>query len=252
MTILVAGATGATGRLLVQQLLDRGQAVKVIVRSPEKLPESVRNHDRISIIEAPILDLSDEQLAEHVKGCEAVASCLGHNLTMKGIWGPPRRLVADATRRLCRAIQSNEPEQMVRFVLMNTVGNRNRDLNEAVSFSDKVVMGLIRLLVPPQVDNEQAAEFLRSQIGQGHPQIEWAVVRPDSLQDEEQVTDYEIVASPTRSAVFNPGKTSRINVAHLMAELIVNDELWQKWKGQMPVIYNKEVHSESTNSQESS
>jgi uncharacterized protein YbjT (DUF2867 family) len=40
MTILVVGASGATGRLLVQHLLDRGQNVKIIVRSPEKLPVS--------------------------------------------------------------------------------------------------------------------------------------------------------------------------------------------------------------------
>jgi hypothetical protein len=33
---------------------------------------------------------------------------------------------------------------------------------------------------------------------------------------------------------------SRINVAHFMARLAVEDELWQEWKGQMPVIYNKE------------
>lgn len=33
MEILVVGASGATGRLLVEQLLKRGHLVKVIVRS---------------------------------------------------------------------------------------------------------------------------------------------------------------------------------------------------------------------------
>lgn len=46
-------------------------------------------------------------------------------------------------------------------------------------------------------------------------------------------------ASPTRSAVFNSGKTSRIHVAHFMADLITGDETWRRWRGQMPVIYNK-------------
>jgi len=40
MTILVVGASGATGRHLVEQLLIQKHKVKVIVRSPEKLPES--------------------------------------------------------------------------------------------------------------------------------------------------------------------------------------------------------------------
>ncbi len=33
MTTLVVGASGATGRLLIEQLLNRSQNVKVIVRS---------------------------------------------------------------------------------------------------------------------------------------------------------------------------------------------------------------------------
>ena len=68
--------------------------------------------------------------------------------------------------------------------------------------------------------------------------IEWAAVRPDSLINEELVTEYDIYPSPIRSAIFDAGKTSRINVAHFMSRLIINDGIWQKWKGQMPVIYN--------------
>ena len=60
----------------------------------------------------------------------------------------------------------------------------------------------------------------------------------DGLTIEEAVTDYEIHASPIRSAIFNAGKTSRINVGHFMANLISDGDLWNKWKGQMPVIYN--------------
>jgi hypothetical protein len=89
-------------------------------------------------------------MARHVNGCVAVASCLGHNLTLKGIFGPPRRLVTDATRQLCEAVLANKAERPVRFVLMNTVANRNRDLDESVSFAPKCVIGLFRLLLPPQ------------------------------------------------------------------------------------------------------
>jgi len=39
-------------------------------------------------------------MAQHVAGCDAVASCLGHNLTFKRLFGKPRRLVTDAVRRL--------------------------------------------------------------------------------------------------------------------------------------------------------
>lgn len=240
MTTLIVGASGATGRLLVEQLLNRGVLVKIIVRAESNLPETISNHKNLSVIRASVLELSDAELAEHVKGCSAVASCLGHNLNFKGIYGHPRRLVTEATRRLCKAIKSNEPKVPVKFVLMNSAGNSNRDLPEPLSLAQKCVIWLIRLLMPPQPDNEQAADFLRTEIGQDNGLIEWVAVRPDSLTNEKEVTEYEVYPSPIRSAIFNPGKTSRINVGHFMTELITNQEQWIKWKGQMPVIYNME------------
>lgn len=238
MTTLVAGASGATGRLLVRQLLDRGQQVKVIVRSAGRLPAAIAGHANLSVIEAGILDLSDAELARHVRGCGAVASCLGHNLTMKGLFGSPRRLVAEATRRLCGAIKANESPTPTRFVLMNTTGCRNPDRDERVSPGHKGVILLLRLLLPPHVDNEQAAEFLRVGIGQHDDRIEWVAVRPDNLIDADEVSGYDLHPSPTRSAIFDSGKTSRINVGHFMASLIAEEEVWTRWKGQMPVIYN--------------
>jgi nucleoside-diphosphate-sugar epimerase len=237
--VLVVGASGATGRLLVKQLLDRGLKVKVIVRSPVKLPEEIGSHENLSVIQAAVLDLTDAEMVQHVQGCEAVASCLGHNLNFKGIYGHPRLLVAETTRRLCNAIKTNQPDKPVRFVLMNTAGNSNRDIPEEISLAQKCLIGLIRLLLPPHRDNEQAADYLRVQIGHNDGTIEWVAVRPDSLTDEGQVTEYAVYASPTRSAIFDPGQTSRINVAHFMADLITDDDTWYRWRGQMPVIYNK-------------
>jgi hypothetical protein len=193
----------------------------------------------LSVIHASILDLSDAELAQHVEGCDAVASCLGHNMDLKGLYGHPRKLVTDASRRLSEAIKANTPEKPVKFVLMNTAGNSNRDLNEPIPFAQKFIVGLLRLLLPPHVDNEQAADYLRSTIGQNDRQIDWVVVRPDNLIDVDQVTDYEIHSSPIRSAIFDAGQTSRINVGHFMAQLMTNPECWQQWQGQMPVIYNK-------------
>ena len=238
MTILVVGASGATGRLLVEQLLNKGHNVEVIVRSPEQFPEFLKNHDQLSVICARVLELSDTEMVQHVRGCDAVASCLGHNMSLKGIYGYPRRLVTDTTRRLCNAIKALKSESPTKYVLMNTAGNSNRDLREPISFVQRCVIGLLRLLLPPQGDNEKAADYLRINIGQNNRAIEWAAVRPDNLTDEENVTEYEVHPSPIRSAIFNAGRTSRINVGHFIAELITDDSTWNKWKGQMPVIYN--------------
>ncbi len=242
MTILVVGASGATGSKLVEQLLMLNHRVKIIVRSPEKFPDPWKTNDNLQIITASVLDLTDAEMRQIVRDCDAVTSCLGHNLSWKGIYGQPRKLVTDATRRLCDAIKYNKLQRAVKFVLMNTTGNRNRDLEEPISFAQKCVIGLLRLLLPPHVDNEKAADYLRIEIGQNNPYVEWTAVRPDGLINEEMITDYKIYPSPTRSAIFNAGKVSRINVAHFMARLIHDADLWAKWKGQMPVIYSAAAH----------
>jgi hypothetical protein len=235
---LVAGATGATGRLLVGELLERGWAVRAIVRAPERLPAELRAHPRLAVVHGALLELPEAELARHAAGCAAVASCLGHNLTLRGIFGPPRRLVTEATRRLCRAIEAHRPPRPVRFVLMNTAGNRDRELPEPASVVERAVLAALRLLVPPQADNEDAAAHLRRAIGPDHPAVAWTIVRPDTLIDAPAATPYQVHPSPIRSPLFDAGRTSRHNVARFMAEFMTGDEAWARWRGRMPVLYD--------------
>ncbi|QDV74629.1 NAD(P)-dependent oxidoreductase [Botrimarina mediterranea] len=238
MTVLVVGATGATGRLLVKELLDRGASVRVVARDVDRLDESVREAPALSIVQASISKMSDQGIRELVAGCTAAVSCLGHNLSFKGLFGPPYRLVTDATRRICKALQAEGGDAPRRFVLMNTTGVRNPDVDERISAPQKLIILALRLLLPPHSDNEGAAHHLRRRIGPSNPHLEWVVVRPDGLVDHDVVSDYDLHPSPTRSAIFDAGQTSRINVAHFMAALVTDADLWERWKGATPVIYN--------------
>jgi uncharacterized protein YbjT (DUF2867 family) len=237
-TVLVVGATGATGRLVVTQLLERGLHVRAIARPATSLPAQLSEQPGLSIIRANALELNNTETTALISGCNAIVSCLGHNLTWKGIFGKPRRLVRDTVHKLSDAAIERTSEPPIRFVLMNSAGCSNKDASETVSPAHRAVVGLIRTLVPPHADNEQAADYLRTTVGQSNSAMTWVVVRPDSLKDEDKVTDYSVHPSPTRSAIFDPGSTSRINVADFMADLVTNDQLWRHWQGQMPVIYN--------------
>ena len=251
MTVLVLGATGATGKLLVRELLKEGHQVRALVRNPAAL-DQVLDQDGdgsspagqlrsgLTVIRASVLEMPKEDLMEAVRGCDAVACCLGHNISFKGVFMPPRRLVTDAVERSCRTIAASGPDRPVKFVLMNTVGNGPG--NEIISFREKILMSLLRLLVPPVSDNEAAARVLAKmgdgELGKKSPVIRWCAVRPDSLIDEDHVTEYRISPAVERSPLFNPGKTSRINVARFMADLITDASLFDKWEGKLPVIYN--------------
>jgi len=239
MTILVVGASGATGQLLVKQLLAKGELVKIIVRTKDRLSDELTENKQLNIIESNIVDMTTTELQSHVDGCYAVVSCLGHNLTFSGVFGHPRRLVKETVRRLSDAITVLPSDKPVKFILMNTTGNQNLLAGEKVSTSHKVVVDILRLLLPPHADNEEAARYLQSQFDSGQKMIEWVAVRPDTLTNETAVTEYDAVSSPTRSAIFDAGQTSRINVAHFMTQLLLDNCTWNKWKNQMPVIYNQ-------------
>lgn len=232
------GASGATGRLVVKMLLQKGTAVVAIVRDKKSLINMDSAHPGLQIIEAEISGISENNLARHLTGCEVIVSCLGHNLTLKGMFGHPRQLVTDAIKKVAKTIESINTDKKFKIILMNTTGNSNRDIPEKPPYSQRFVISLLRLLLPPHVDNENAADFLRMQIGQNNTHIEWVVVRPDGLIDDDQVSQYDICNSPIRNVIFDAGKTSRINVADFMSDLAVMPGLWNEWKGKMPVIYN--------------
>lgn len=124
---------------------------------------------------------------------------------------------------------------------MNTSGNVNRERGEKVGLGETIVLGLVRTFIPPHADNEQAARWLQEKVGKGNPNLEWVGVRPDTLIDAETVTDYDLHPSPIRSALFDAGETSRINVAHFMADLLEGGDLWNEWVGELPLIYNREA-----------
>lgn len=238
MTVLVLGATGATGRLVVRELISRGYHVKAIVRSLDRTETDLIDNTQVEVVVASIVDLSEEQLLFHVRGCEAVICCLGHNLTLKGIYGQPRKLVADTTKRICRAVAELKPLQPVKFVLMSTSGYQNALKGESVSWMHKMVIKLLRKTIPPHVDNEEAAQYLQYNISDSSLPLEWVAVRPDSLVDQPFKTEFSVHPSPLCDPIFASMKSSRINVASFMVGLISSPQTWSIWKNEMPVLYN--------------
>ena len=236
-TVLLVGGTGRTGRRVLAQLLSRGVAVRAIVRSAGGLPPGVAGSPGLTVVEASLLDLTDEALQGHLRGCGAVVSCLGHTLTLRGVLGPPRDLVTRATSRLCRAIEALRPARPVRFVLMSSVSvHRPGRLDARRGAGERAFLWLLRALLPPASDNQRAADFLQARVGPSSPFVEWAVVRPDTLLDGE-VSDYRLHEGLV-NGIFSPGQTRMANVAHFMCELATGPEAWAAWRGKYPVIVN--------------
>lgn len=236
-TVLLVGGTGRTGGRVLQQLLSRGIAVRAIVRPGARLPPGVAGNPDLTVVEAGLLSLADEELQPLLRGCDAVVSCLGHRLSLKGILGPPRDLVTRATARLCRVVEALQPPSPVKLILMSSVSvNRPGGLDTRRGALEKALLRIVRGVLPPARDNQKAADFLVEEIGPANPFVQWSVVRPDSLLEGE-VSEYALHEGLVNS-LFAPGSTNMASVAHFMCELVTSSRTWATWKSRMPVIVN--------------
>ena len=237
MKALVLGASGATGKLVVQQLVKRDIQVRIVVRDSAIIPRNVAEDNTIEIVKGNINDFEITNIIDLLKDCDSVICCLGHNISLKGILGSPRKLVSNTVAKIIEALQSLNLNK--KFILMSTTAYTNKKIIEKNTPGEKIIFSLLKVLLPPHKDNMLAADHLVNKLG-SKTNIDWVAIRPDSLFDEENESTYKIHHYKIRSPIFNPGKTSRINVSHFMAELVTNDKLWQEWKYNTPVIYNKE------------
>lgn len=237
MKVLVLGANGATGFNVVTQLLKQGIHVKALTRN-EEIFDSIKDGEHIEVLKASILDVDAQILKHYLSDVDAVISCLGHNTTLKGLFGKPYTLVVDALIRVVNSL--NENSKSIKIIWLNTTACINKLQSEKFKSSENFVMKIMRFLLPPQRDNELSLGYLIDTVGIGNKQIEWIAVRPDTLINEDEVSEYIVHPLPIRSPIFDAGKTSRINVADFMASLLKDKELWEKWKYKTPVIYNIE------------
>ena len=244
-TVLLVGGTGRTGRRVLQQLLGRGISLRAIVRSAGKLPPDAAGNPNLTVIEASLLSIPDEHLQRHLRGCDAVISCLGHVLSLKGIFGPPRDLVTRATSRLCRGIEVLQPAAPVKFILMSSVSvNRAGGLDTRRGLLEKVFLQMLCGVLPPARDNQRAADFLHEKVGASNRFVQWTAVRPDTLLPGD-VSEYTLHEGLV-NGLFAPGSTNMANIAHFMCELVTNPKTWAEWKAKLPVIINAVAASATT------
>ncbi len=235
---VIFGASGKTGRLLVEQLLESGISVTAVARSDAWLKEGWVNDSTFTLTIKDVSLMSETEFVDLIREHSIVYCTLGHHISIKGIWGEPLRLVSNTISNICDAITVINPLKPIRMILMASTGCRNKLIAEKTPLSQSLAIGIIRRLIPPHLDNEIAVETLVNQAMASSSSLEWVIVRPDTLIDESTVTTYETVPSPVRNAVFSPGQSSRINVANLMSRLGFEDNLWDEWKGKMPVLYD--------------
>ncbi|MEO6252981.1 MAG: SDR family oxidoreductase [Ferruginibacter sp.] len=109
MKILILGASGLTGRLLVAKALEQHHEVTALVRDPLKLQIT---HEKLTIITGDALD--KEVLLKAIAGQDAVLSALGRGKNLKSL-----DLITNAVNVLIPAmLQSN----VKRLIFLSAIG----------------------------------------------------------------------------------------------------------------------------------
>ncbi|WP_407157906.1 NAD(P)-dependent oxidoreductase [Bradyrhizobium sp. STM 3557] len=198
--ILVLGATGGTGRLIVSEALARGYDVTALVRSPEKGSD-------LKGAKLIVGDARDEQtLREAVKGRDAVVSSLGSSAS------PFREvtLLSTATRALVSAMKA---EQVSRLVCITGIGAGDSAGHGGFVF-DKLIFPLLLRNVYADKNRQEAII--------GDSGLDWVVVRPSVLNDK---PGGHTTRALTDLADFHGGTISRADVARFVLDQ-VRDNSW--------------------------
>lgn len=205
--ILVLGATGETGRLIVSEALARGHDVAVFVRSPEK----AKDLGDVTVI---VGDARNEAaLRQAVKGRDAVVSALGTSVS------PFREvtLLSTATKALVAAMKA---EGVSRLVAITGIGAGNSVGHGGFLFDHLIFPLLLRKVYADK--NRQEAIVRDSG-------LDWVLVRPAILSDKPGRGD---IRALTDLRQFHGGGIARADVARFVLDQVGSD----KWLRQSPLI----------------
>jgi len=198
--ILVLGATGATGRLIVSQAVARGYDVAVLVRSVEKASD-------FKSVKVIVGDARDEGiLRQALEGRDAVVSALGTPAS------PLREvtLLSSATRALVSAMKAG---QVSRLVCITGIGAGDSAGHGGFLFDNLIFPLLLRKVYADK--NRQEAIVRDSG-------LDWVLVRPSVLNNK---PSRDTIRALTDLSSFHGGSISRENVASFVLDQ-VRDNAW--------------------------
>jgi putative NADH-flavin reductase len=161
--ITVFGATGGTGKQLVEQALASGNEVVAYVRNPSKLGIV---HEHLSIVQG---ELSDAALIERaVSGADAVMSVLGPRGGSKN---------KPLTQGMQNIIAAMKKQGVRRLIITSTLSAK--DPNDKPEFRARVLVGLVkRTMNDAYEDIVSVAEAVRAS------DLDWTIVRLTMLNNK--------------------------------------------------------------------
>lgn len=167
MNIVVFGATGGTGRHVVDQLLRAGHEVTAVVRRPEE----VAPRDGLTVRAGDVTRA--ESLGESCKGADVVVSCIGPRAKYGGQVGAGLRPGTVMSVGTVNMVAAAEAAGVRRFVFQSGIGLSD---GHELSRASRWVMCVWRPLFAAAIRDKAKGERHLRNSG-----LEWVIVRPVGL-----------------------------------------------------------------------
>jgi uncharacterized protein YbjT (DUF2867 family) len=203
MKLLILGATGRTGRLVVSEALKRGHAVHAVVRDAARLPVS---SEKLAVFEGTPSD--EETLRKAMEGCDAIVNTLNISRVSDFPWSPLRTPEDFLSRTIAKVIRIAGELGVRRIIVTSAFG-----VHETKAY----LPGWFRWFIDHSNigaayrDHERQEDLLRTS------SLDWTIVRPVGLTNSkrEQKVMVSKIADPQPTLTI-----SRLAVARFLLDVV--------------------------------
>lgn len=214
MKLTIFGATGPTGRRLLERAIASGHEVRAFYRSPKK---AQARHERLEWVRGDVQDADSVESA--VEGSEAVISVLGgepSNPLHPTRPGDPDGPGSNGARNIVAAMEAHNIKRLVCQTAWG-IGQSKENADLAGSF-------FLKVLVPPLLRDDYADKGREEDILRGS-ELDWVIVRPMILTNGHWTGNYRV------GEELRPGRRpyiSRADVADFLARQLTDNDFVHK------------------------
>lgn len=167
MNVALFGATGTTGRFVLEEALARGHKVSALVRDPDRFDI---DHENLDTIVGDVLD--PEAVEKTIAGCDAVVSVLGAGMRRTTLRTDGTRTIVGAMHRLG-----------IRRLISQSVFGLGDSWNKLPLHW--------KLLVKPVILRNAYRDHAAQEDEVAASGLDWTITRPVSLRDIEPTGRYQ-------------------------------------------------------------
>ena len=212
MNVLVLGANGAVGQIVIAELLKSNHEVVALARNAAAIQLS---HPRLTVIQGT--PTNREDLDDALAGQDAVLSTLGARTNKK------TTLRTDVARNLVSGMRKRNVRRLV-WLDAAGVGSSKEFIQRSSFLFGRIIMPLF---LNNMYNDGASADSIIEKSG-----CEWVIVRPMSFTNKARAESLSVLTDMSLTVRLGL-RISRADVAAFMVEQLTKDD----YVGKMPIIH---------------